>query len=338
MTVKQNKTTGSWEYSFMYKGLRYHRCFKGATKKEVATYEAIAKSELIKNQYDIARQNTISTVSEIIEDYKADVDIRCSRPKEAKVIIDRFYKLIGKNFAKDVTLQDINHYVAYRKRQKCRNKKTNVTNSSINRELDCIKRCFSLAKINRKIQENPFDNFCKLTTKNPTKRFLEKEEEVKLLEASSLIMRIIIIVALHTGMRCGEIKNLKWSDVFLEQGYLIALNTKNGKSRKLIITPQMKKDLKLLPRLSEYVFTNPITKTKYKDFKSTFARTVKRAQIPKITFHELRHTTASRMNEIGIDLATIQEYLDHSDAKTTQKYIHKPRKNIVDAINKLAQY
>lgn len=133
-------------------------------------------------------------------------------------------------------------------------------------------------------------------------------------------------------------RNLKWSDVFLEEGYLIALNPKNGRPRELIITPQMKEGLLSLPRISEYVFTSPRTKTMYKDFKSTFARTVQRAGIPKITIHELRHTTASRLNELGVDLATIQEYLDHGDALTTQRYIHKPRKNIVDAVLRLSEY
>jgi len=124
----------------------------------------------------------------------------------------------------------------------------------------------------------------------------------------------------------------------LKEKYLIALNTKNGKSRELVITKQMNKIFKELPRIGEYVFMNPLTKQPYKDFKSTFKRAVKNAGIPHITFHELRHSTASRLNEIGVDLATIQEYLDHVDARTTQRYIHKPRKNITDAINRLSQY
>ena len=101
-------------------------------------------------------------------------------------------------------------------------------------------------------------------------------------------MKTIIITALHTGMRSSEIKNLKWSDVFMNENYLIALNTKNGRSRKLIITPQMKELITQLPILGEYVFMNPVTKQPYKEFKVTFRRTVKRAGIPHITFHELR--------------------------------------------------
>lgn len=167
---------------------------------------------------------------------------------------------------------------------------------------------------------------------------MTKDEENKLLSAANSIMKAIIIIALHTGMRCSEIKNLKWTDVFLKEKYLIALNTKNGKPRKLLITPQMEDEIKKLPKIGEFVFMNPITKEPYKEFKTTFQRTVQRAGIPHITFHELRHTTASRLNEIGVDLSTIQEYLDHADARTTQRYIHKPKKNILDAVQRLAEY
>lgn len=93
-----------------------------------------------------------------------------------------------------------------------------------------------------------------------------------------------------------------------------------------------------LPRISEYVFSNPTTKTKYKNIKKTFSRTVARAGIPHIAFYELRHTTASRLNEKGVDILTIKEILDHADLKTTQQYTHIPRKNILDAVNILETY
>lgn len=330
MSVSKNKKTGNWQYEFMYKGVRYHRNFKDASYDEVVGYEAIAKAELRKARYDIASENKVCALSEIINDFKKYADNNYSSSENAKRIVDIFYKLTGNKPAEQVTINDLEKYRTYRKNK--------VKAATINREMNSIKRAFSLAKSNRKIRFNPCEDLKTLKIKNPTKRFLTKEEEEKLLKASNPIMRAIIIVALHTGMRSSEIKNLKWSDVFLKENYLIALNTKNGRSRKLIITPQMKKEITKLPNLGEYVFMNPVTKMPYKEFKVTFRRTVKRAGIPHITFHELRHTTASRLNEIGVDLSTIQEYLDHADARTTQKYIHKPKKNILDAVQRLSEY
>ena len=339
MTVRKDKNTGSWGYEFMYKGIRYHRNFKGASKPEVIGYENIARAELRKKGYDIAADNHLRPLSEIINDYKEFAKNKYVDPTNALIVIDKFFKIIGNKPANDIIQQDIEKYRTYRKKQFCVHSKTKkVSNSSINREVDYIRKCFSIAKTNRKIKENPCDNLEDLRIINPTKRYLTKEEEVKLLSVANPIMRVVIIVALHTGMRCGEIKNLKWSDIFLKEGYLIALNTKNGKPRELLITPQMEEGLMSLPKISEYVFTNPITKTGYKDFKSTFGRTVERAGIPKITIHELRHTTASRLNELGVDLATIQEYLGQSDARTTQRYIHKPSESMKMAVKKLSEY
>jgi len=330
MSVSKNKTTGYWQYEFMYKGVRYHRNFKNASYDEVAGYEAIAKAELRKTGYDIASENKVCTLSEIISDFKKYADNNYADSVNAKRIVDIFYKLTGNKLAEQITINDLEKYRTYRK--------NNVKAATINREMNSIKRVFSLAKSNRKIRFNPCEDLKTLKIKNPAKRFLTKEEEEKLLRVSNPTMKTIIITALHTGMRSSEIKNLKWSDVFMKEKYLVVLNTKNGRSRKLIITPQIEELINKLPKIGEYVFMNPVTKQPYKEFKVTFRRTVKRAGIPHITFHELRHTTASRLNELGVDLSTIQEYLDHADARTTQKYIHKPKKNILDAVQRLSEY
>ena len=330
MTIYKDKRNGHYCYKFVYKGIQYHKCFKDACYDDVADYELIAKSELRKTGYDITKHRFDVTLSEIIEDYKIYAQNTYTRPEEAIKIVTTFYKLTGNKVAEQVNLTDLERYRASRKGV--------VSNSSINREMDNIKRVFSLAKTNKKMRFNPTDDLKDLSITHPTKRYLSKVEEKKLRKAANPMMKAIIITAIHTGMRCNELKNLKWSDVFLDEGYLWALNTKNNRPRKLIITRQIKWLLKNMEHKSEYVFTSPQTGEQYKDLKHTFARTVKRAGIPHITLHELRHTTASRMNELGIDTATIQEYLDHADIKTTRGYIHKPKKNIEDAVFKLSKY
>ena len=331
MSVSKDKKTGYYQYEFMYKGVRYHRRFKNASYDDVIGFESIARSELRKSGYDITKDRHDYMLSEIIQDFKIYANNNYTRPHEAEFIVDNFYNLIGNKLAEKVTLNDFEKYRTYRKDKK-------VKASTINREMNYITRIFSLAKSNKKIRINPCDDLKKLRIENPTKRFLAKDEEDKLLKASNPVMKAIIIVAIDSGMRSSEIKFLKWSDIFLDKNYLIALNTKNGRSRKILITKRMKNVLQKLPHIGEYVFMNPITKKPYTEFKTTFSRTVARAKIPHITFHELRHTTASRLNELGVDLITIQEYLDHADARTTQQYLHKPKKNILDAVNKLSKY
>ena len=330
MTVYKDKRTGSWCYKFIYQGVQYHKCFKEASYDEVIGYECVAKSELRKSNYDIAQDKHNYTLSQIIEDYKAYRGNNYSRPKEFDYVVDKFYQLTGNKIAEQITLADIERYRTYRKDK--------VKNSTINREVDNIKRIFSLAYENKKIRNNPCLNLKKLKIENPNKRFLTKEEEKKLLEVSNPTLRAMIILALNTGMRVGEILNLKWEHVFMKQKYLVALNPKNGKPRKLLVNKKLEIILQNTPKIGEYVFTNPTTKTKYTDIKKSFSRAVKRAKIPHITFHELRHTVASRLNEQGVDILTIKEILDHSNVATTQLYTHTPRKNVLDAINILDDY
>ena len=92
MSVSRDKATGYWSYNFMYKGVRYHRRFKSASYDEVVGYEAIARAELRKSGYDITEAKTYM-LSEIIQDFKDYADNNYTRPKEAKLIIDNFYKL-----------------------------------------------------------------------------------------------------------------------------------------------------------------------------------------------------------------------------------------------------
>ena len=144
MSVSKNKVTGYWQYEFMYKGVRYHRNFKDASYDEVVGFESIAKAELRKTGYDIAKDNRYYMLSDIIKDYKDYANNYYSRPDEAIQIVENFYKLIGNKPAEQVTLSDVETYRSIRKNK--------VKAATINREVGNIRRVFSLAKSNKRIK------------------------------------------------------------------------------------------------------------------------------------------------------------------------------------------
>ncbi|MCM1264878.1 MAG: site-specific integrase [Candidatus Gastranaerophilales bacterium] len=328
MSVFKHKN-GYYGYNFMYKGQRYCRTFKGLGSDEIAKLETIHKAELIKTGYDITKKQ-VYNLSELITDYKEHRKAHYTRPDEFDYVIDEFYKLVGNKDVEQITVSDLEKYINSRLGK--------IKNSSINREVDNIRRIFSLAVENKRISVNPCSALKKLRIENPPERYLTKEEETKLLAACNPIMKAIIITALHTGMRQNKILSLKWQDVFFEEDYLIALNTKNNKSRKLPLTTTLKTELQKLPKLSEYVFTSRVTGTRYTDVKTSFKRAVERSGIAYITFHQLRHTTASRLNEAGVDIVTIQKILDHADLKTTLRYTHNSSASITNAFEVLDKY
>lgn len=86
------------------------------------------------------------------------------------------------------------------------------------------------------------------------------------------------------------------------------------------------------------VFVNPQTGTKYLRPEKSFNKAVKNAEVRNFRFHDLRHTAATRMTELGIDLAVVQEILGHSDIKTTMRYAHPVPERKLKAIEALNDY
>ncbi|HBG48809.1 MAG TPA: hypothetical protein DDW90_04775 [Cyanobacteria bacterium UBA9971] len=134
-----------------------------------------------------------------------------------------------------------------------------------------------------------------------------------------------LIMALHTGMRKGEILNLTWDCVNLERRYLRILNSKSGKPRHIPINEKLANELNRLSRHNNYVFANPETGLPYVDLKKAFKSVKDKAEITGFRFHDLRHTVATRMVANGTDLGVVMEILGHADIKTTMRYAHPVR-------------
>jgi integrase len=154
-------------------------------------------------------------------------------------------------------------------------------------------------------------------------RFLEKEEIDRLLVNSPQHLRGIVIVALNTGMRKGEILSLKWRDCDFQRGLIRLTNTKNNESRTLPMNETVKItliDVRKHPD-SPFIFTNKVGKP-YGDIKKSFLSAVEKAGIMDFHFHDLRHTFASHLVMSGVDLNTVRELLGHKSLAMTIRYSH----------------
>lgn len=92
-------------------------------------------------------------------------------------------------------------------------------------------------------------------------RYLSKEQCQELINACSVNLRPIVIIALNSGMRKGEILNLKWDNVDLKHGFILLEVTKNGERREILINKTLHNTLDALPRhiTNPYVFYDPRT-------------------------------------------------------------------------------
>lgn len=124
-------------------------------------------------------------------------------------------------------------------------------------------------------------------------------------------------------MRKSEILNLKWIDIDFKRNLLYLIETKNGERRYVPINDTVKRTLiKVLKRPeSPYVFCNESGKP-YANVRTSFDTALKRAGIKDFRFHDLRHTFASHLIMLGIDLRTVQVLMGHKTIEMTLRYSH----------------
>jgi integrase len=208
--------------------------------------------------------------------------------------------------------------------------------ATINRELGCLHHMFNMAIAWGKAQNNPFGfgkNKVKFLKEPKGKdRILSEEEEARLLEAVRLTTKSqhlapIIITALNTGMRKGEILNLKWSNVDFKSGHILVEETKNGEIRRVPMNQKLTATLASAKKVSksEYVFSD--RGKPYGDVKTGWSSALKKAKIEGFRFHDLHHTFGSRLGMARVDIRAIQELMVHKDTKMTMR-IHIQHWNI----------
>jgi integrase len=209
--------------------------------------------------------------------------------------------------------------------------KNQAKNSTINRKLVIIKSAISRAvdfgylKINtlQGLKLQKIDN-------NPVCRFLSDTEEINLRKQldinSNHMLRNLLIIALNTGMRRGELFNLTWGDVDLKLKiiHIIGDKSKSGSSRQIPMNNECTNAIYSLlnNKISAYVFTSQKTGGRLVDIKKSFKTLLDQAGIYNFRFHDLRHTFASKLVMRGVDLNTVRELLGHSDLKMTLRYAH----------------
>jgi integrase len=200
-----------------------------------------------------------------------------------------------------------------------------VSVATINRELSCLKTIFRKAAEWGKIK-TALPKIQLFRENNQRVRYLEEKEAQTLIEAAPEPLKFIIITALYTGMRRGEILNLKWEDVDLKEKSITIWNTKNKEKRVIPMNSMVCNTILNIDKRpdSDYIFTRHDGQDKFTDDYIThiFQGVVKKAGIKDFHFHDLRHVFASWLVMKGVDLKTVQELLGHKDFRMTLRYSH----------------
>jgi integrase len=209
--------------------------------------------------------------------------------------------------------------------------------ATVNRHLSYLRHVLMLALRDEKITRNPCAGI-KFFPEVTTTRFLSEEELIALRGVMAPKDWQVVLLAVESGLRREEMFGLRWSQVDIEVGLLTLPMTKGGKSRYVPLSDQAKGILRRFDSLFRSPFVFPGTRDdKPMDsnafIRRHFAPALRRAGITGVSWHTLRHTSASRRIMAGVDLVSVKEILGHKDIQTTLRYSHLDPRHLHAAIN-----
>jgi integrase len=185
--------------------------------------------------------------------------------------------------------------------------------------------------IKRRIAPKGYVHPCRSIERKPEHnertRFLSDEERRRLLDAckASTWPRLyaLVLMALTTGARRGEMLGLRWRDIDFERAEAAIGVTKNGDPRVLPLVPTVAAELQRFKgKPDELVFASPRDPLRAFCFEPRFHEALRAARVRDFTFHALRHSCASMLAQNGATLLEIADLLGHRQLQMTKRYSH----------------
>jgi integrase len=239
--------------------------------------------------------------------------------ERVEICLNNFNKVFGDTKLSDLCLTDLEDYQIKRER-------AGKAKSTIDIEVGIASAMVNKAFDNDKVSGDtlkPFRCIKNLLVRgsNARKNTITIENYIKLLDAAQDYLKPILIIGFNTGMRLGEILNLKWSNIYRKEGFirLTEHDTKEKKEKVIPINSNVANVFdRIIPHVHhDYVFTyrhSPLQK-----FTTNFKTCCKHAGIAYgrkeengITFHDLRRTVKTNMLKAGIDKVYRDTILGHS--------------------------
>lgn len=243
--------------------------------------------------------------------------------------------------------------------------------ASVNRELELMRAMMRFAVRQGWLMRSPFEMGAPLISKSDEERrerVLTRDEERRLLEAcgdrivtfkrkgrfngkeTTVVdkgekrdhLRALIVAALDTAMRRGELFRLTWSDVDFERGVITirAMNSKTARARTVGITPRLHEELTKLWQKSPKDLDASVFgyECENSTFKTAWASLCDYAKVKGFRFHDCRHTAITRMVEAGMPSAQIMKISGHTQMTTFQRYVNPNQYAVAEAAMRLHEH
>ena len=328
------KRGNTWWMSFMYQGQQVRRS-TGTTAKRLA--EAIfgqVKVQIIEGRFFEKPKTQQRTVTELLDRYLSEHAARRGNYRRELTSVKTIKAFFGNPTLDHITPKRIVAYKNHRYTE-------GVKPATINRELATLKKAFNLARREWEwCTDNPVCRVSMEQENNTRDRWLTLEEEQRLLNSASPWLRELMLFAIHSGMRMGEILGLTWVGVDLFRRTVTVFKSKNGERRTI---PLNQTALALLKHKygnrsvdTELVFPSEAqTRLNASNISRSLNLALEKAKMTDFHFHDLRHTCATRMVQAGVDLYKVQRLLGHKSPIMTQRYAHHYPESLRDGVEAL---
>jgi len=338
------KKAAAYRIKIEYRGRVYRKQIKGIPYRLAQEIEAEIKRRVIEGDYDLLDKRTVDiNLSDFAAEYFELEKNKKSIDRE-KLLFERYIlPSIGNKLISVITKIDVEKMA-----------KIMLDNGLSPRTAQyaaaVLRHMLNKAVDMGYLKVNPLVRLKTPTKDNRRIRFLTKEEASALLaelKKRSQQTYEIAYLSLYTGMRAGEIFNLKWSDIDFNNDIIHIKDPKSGENRTAYMTKSIKQLLnerynRLKPNSDELVF-KARNGGKITRISKAFERAVKKLGLndgitdprDKVVFHTLRHTFASWLAIQGTPIYTIKELMGHKTLAMTERYSHLIPDTKREAVKKL---
>jgi integrase len=286
-----------------YRGKRIERSLNTSVKRVAEERYSKLVAEIIDGSYFEKQREKTVTFREMTTRY-----MQKYHGTRDEHTVKKLLPVFGSFTLADITTDMISDYRDERIRT--------VKPATVYQELSLMRRMWNVARKEWKwTKANPVGN------KNARDRWLTINEEKTLLDKATnpVWLKPLLTMALHTGMRRGEILTLLWKDVDFFRRLLTVQRSKNGEKRSIPMSHTL---LITLKEMKVRDISGKVFPLAVRSLREAFDKTLEKADIKDFHFHDLRHTFATRLVQSGIDLYRVKELLGHKTISMTTRYAH----------------
>lgn len=301
-----------WAYK-MIDGIRYCRSTGMSNRRMAEGFERKFYEELEAKAAGFTELEPEMTFTELTAKFLSTGEIKPHHTDRLKMLLPYW----GVRELRSINRAFIREYRALRI------KRDGVTDSTVNRDIGVLRHILYWAVDEGIIAANPLARVQLPQERRQKRALLNWEDEQKLIKHSAMHLARIIIAALDTGMRRGELTHQLWEDVDLSRGVLSVTHSKTagGEQREIPLTNRMRAMLSVCQQSSGLVFT--FNGEAVALLKTGWAGALRRSKIPRMRFHDLRHTFNTRLLELGVIADTRKALMGHSSGEDVHsRYSH----------------